>query len=164
MARPTTKDELLQLAEKNFTQLMSLVANQSEDVLQCEFVKPSLNRNCRDVLMHLYHWHLMFEQWYAVGMQGDKPTMPAEGYTWKTVPQLNIAINQMYLQTSGISAIELLQGSHQRMMAIIGQHSNDELFQKKHYKWTGTTSLGAYIVSATSSHYDWAIKFIKKNA
>ena len=39
---------------------------------------------------------------------------------------------------------------------------DDELFEKKRYKWTGSTSLGAYLVSATSSHYDWAFKLIKK--
>ncbi|MGO3678157.1 MAG: ClbS/DfsB family four-helix bundle protein, partial [Microbacteriaceae bacterium] len=29
------------------------------------------------------------------------------------------------------------------------------------FPWTGTTSLGSYCVSATSSHYDWAIKKIR---
>lgn len=162
MSRPTTKDELLHLAEKNFSQLMLLVANLSEEELQHEFEIPSLNRNRRDVLMHLHHWHLLFEQWYTIGMQGGKPVMPAEGYTWKTTPQLNIAIHQMYQHTPGISVIELLQSSHQLLLDIIGKHSNEQLFQKKFYKWTGSTSLGSYIISATSSHYDWAIKFLKK--
>ena len=36
--------------------------------------------------------------------------------------------------------------------------SNDELFTKGVYKWTGGTSLGSYFVSSTSSHYDWALK------
>ncbi|MVY67466.1 ClbS/DfsB family four-helix bundle protein, partial [Escherichia coli] len=27
-----------------------------------------------------------------------------------------------------------------------------------HFGWTGTTSLGSYFVSATSSHYEWAAK------
>ncbi|MFC1239685.1 ClbS/DfsB family four-helix bundle protein [Treponema vincentii] len=40
--------------------------------------------------------------------------------------------------------------------------SNEELFTKKVFDWTGTTSLGSYCVSATSSHYDWATKDIKK--
>lgn len=31
-------------------------------------------------------------------------------------------------------------------------------FQKKVYKWVGGSTLGSYFVSATSSHYDWAIK------
>ncbi|HOP45228.1 MAG TPA: ClbS/DfsB family four-helix bundle protein, partial [Flavobacteriales bacterium] len=38
----------------------------------------------------------------------------------------------------------------------------EELFEKKRYRWTGSTSLGAYLVSATSSHYDWALKLIQK--
>ena len=40
--------------------------------------------------------------------------------------------------------------------------SNEELFTKKAFDWTGTTSLGSYCVSATFSHYDWATKDIKK--
>ncbi len=31
-------------------------------------------------------------------------------------------------------------------------------FSKKVYKWVGGSTLGSYFVSATSSHYDWAIK------
>lgn len=33
-----------------------------------------------------------------------------------------------------------------------------ELFTKRLYSWTGSTSLGAYLVSSTSSHYDWGKK------
>jgi hypothetical protein len=32
-----------------------------------------------------------------------------------------------------------------------------------HFTWTGTTSLGSYCVSASSSHYDWAMKKIKNH-
>jgi hypothetical protein len=39
----------------------------------------------------------------------------------------------------------------------------EELFAKKAFSWTGTTTLGAYCVSATSSHYDWAIKKLKNH-
>ncbi len=46
---------------------------------------------------------------------------------------------------------------------LIEKHSDVELFEKKRYKWTGTTSLGAYLISSTSSHYDWAIKLIKRS-
>jgi len=58
-------------------------------------------------------------------------------------------------------AIKLLKKSHQDMLELIQKHSDDDLFTKKKYAWTGTTSLGAYLISATSSHYDWALKTIK---
>ena len=32
--------------------------------------------------------------------------------------------------------------SHQKMMALISGHTDEELFTKKRYKWTGSTSLG----------------------
>jgi hypothetical protein len=46
-------------------------------------------------------------------------------------------------------------------MDLIQKHSDEELFTKKRYAWTGTTSLGAYMISATSSHYDWALKTMR---
>jgi hypothetical protein len=57
---------------------------------------------------------------------------------------------------------ELFEKSHNDIRFIIQKHSEKELFEKKKYKWTGTTSLGAYLVSATSSHYEWALKLMKK--
>lgn len=32
---------------------------------------------------------------------------------------------------------------------------------KNIFDWTGTTTFGSYCVSATSSHYDWAMKKLK---
>ncbi|MDL2315205.1 ClbS/DfsB family four-helix bundle protein [Bacteroidales bacterium OttesenSCG-928-C19] len=36
----------------------------------------------------------------------------------------------------------------------IDSFTNDELFTKKYFPWTGTTNLGSYCISATSSRYD----------
>ena len=48
------------------------------------------------------------------------------------------------------------------MTDLIKRHNDEELFVKKRYAWTGTTTLGSYFISATSSHYDWALKLITK--
>ena len=88
--------------------------------------------------------------------------MPAKGYTWKTTSDLNKAINVKYSGTTLKKAIHSVTDSHGQVMALINKHSNEDLFTKKKYKWTGSTSLGAYLVSSTSSHYDWALKLIKK--
>lgn len=39
--------------------------------------------------------------------------------------------------------------------------SIEDLFDKGRFDWTGTTTLGSYFVSATSSHYDWALKKLR---
>ncbi len=62
-----------------------------------------------------------------------------------------------------IEARKLLQESFTQVIEVITSLSNDELFTKKLYPWTGSTSIGAYLISNTSSHYDWAYKMIKKS-
>ena len=64
-------------------------------------------------------------------------------------------------KTSLEEATRLLEQSHREVLELIEVFSNDELFTKGVYKWTGGTSLGSYFVSNTSSHYDWSLKKLK---
>jgi hypothetical protein len=162
MARPKSKSELLSLSEKNHSKLSELIEQLSDIEQQAEFPKGTMNRNIRDVLGHLHHWHKMMLEWYNIGMKGEKPDMPAPGYTWKDTPALNKWIWVQYSGSPLKKMKEMFNQSHQKVMDIIHKHSNEELFTKKKYKWTGTTSLGAYLISSTSSHYDWAYKLIRK--
>lgn len=162
MPRPNTKVALQALSRQNYQRLNDFIDTFSTEKQQACFPEAYLNRNIRDVLAHLYHWHLLMADWYKVGMDGQKPAMPAKGYTWKTTSDLNKEIQQKYTDTS-LSKIRLmLDASHDIMQQLIDRHSDEELFVKKYYPWTGSTSLGAYLISATSSHYDWAYKLIKK--
>ena len=88
--------------------------------------------------------------------------MPAPGYTWKDTPLVNLKIWEDSQSIPLKKAKKQLAQSYAEIQAIIQQHSDEELFEKKRYKWTGSTSLGAYLISATSSHYDWARKLIRK--
>ncbi|MEM0941867.1 MAG: ClbS/DfsB family four-helix bundle protein [Bacteroidota bacterium] len=162
MPRPKTKNELLNLSQQNYEKLNDFINKYTQEEQLAEFSTNTMNRNIRDVLAHLHHWHLMMLDWYAVGMAGAKPDIPAKGYTWKMVPELNKWIWRKYNQTDLEQIRELLQNSYDKVRSIIKKHSNNELYEKKKYKWTGTTSLGSYLISATSSHYDWALKLIKK--
>jgi hypothetical protein len=119
------------------------------------------DKTIADVICHLHEWHLMMANWYTIGMSGKKPVIPAEGVTWQTLPVLNHRIYEKYKGTELKKAITMLKKSHQDIMALIEKHTDHELFTKKKYKWTGTTSLGSYLISATSSHYDWGLKTIK---
>ncbi len=162
MARPKTKSELLIASKENFNKLNAIIDQLSEAEQQKEFPEGTMNRNIRDVLGHLHHWHLMMLDWHEVGMSGKKPHMPAKGYTWKMTPELNRWIHANYQNTSLDTVRTLLNESYLAVQQLINHHSEEELFEKKRYKWTGSTSLGAYLISSTSSHYDWALKLIKK--
>jgi hypothetical protein len=161
MARPTNKKSLLDISQANFDTLLEVTKKYPEDF---QFPEGYLNTNIRDVLMHLHHWHNMMIDWYEKGNRSEKFQIPAEGYTWKTLPDLNRSIQEQHCKVPFTEAIELVTKTHQQLMAIIENHSDEELFTKKKYYWTGTTSLGAYLIGATSSHYDWATKLIKKCA
>lgn len=162
MARPKTKQELLTQSNDNYIKLLDFVHGLSPEELEKEFPEGYLNRNVRDVLAHLYEWHLMVISWYEVGMKGDKPDIPAKGYNWRTTPDLNREIWKKYSNTPLAEVKELFKNSHDKVRKLIQKHSNEELFERKKYPWTGNNAMGAYFVSATSSHYDWALKLIKK--
>lgn len=162
MPRPKTKEELLQLSRKNYSILVDFIDSLKDKELQAEFPPGYLNRNIKDVLAHIHHWHLLVLDWYTIGMKGNKPHMPAKGYTWRTLPDLNRKIWKKYENLDSKKAQKMLDASYTTVQEIINKHTTQELFEKKKYKWTGTTSLGAYLISATSSHYDWAYKLIKR--
>ena len=162
MARPVNKDELLLLSSKNYQKLTDLINSLSKEEQEMTFPFEDRDKNIRDVLVHLHEWHLMMIKWYTTGMKGEKPVIPAKGYTWKTLPDLNTAIWKKYQSMSLEEAKKKLNDSHSRIETLIKSHTDDELFTKKLYPWTNTTSLGSYFISNTSSHYDWALKKIQK--
>ena len=162
MARPKNKSDLVALSNKNYEKLLSYVDSFPENELEAEFPEGTLNRNIRDVLAHLHHWHLMVMDWYEVGMKGEKPDIPAKGYNWRTLPDLNKKIRKQY-ETTGLNEVRNMLGdSFAEIQNLIENHSDDELFERKRFKWTGNNALGAYFVSVSSSHYDWAYKLIKR--
>lgn len=162
MPRPKTKTELLVLSQTNYSRLIKYVDAFNETERNQEFPEKYLNRNCTDVLAHLHHWHLLVLEWYSLGMTGEQPEMPAKGHTWKTVPELNRSIWEIYNDADHKEVKRLLESSFENVQKLVNKHTDQELFQKKKYNWTGSTSLGAYLISATSSHYDWAYRLIKK--
>jgi len=164
MSRPTTKPDLIVAANDQFTKLWQLIDTMSEYEQNGTFLFEDRDKNLRDILVHLYEWHQMVKSWYIIGtVEGGSPHVPGEGYTWKTLPDLNMEIWKKYQDVSLLSSKEMLKKSHEIILQLIEPHTNEELFSKTVYKWTKSSTLGAYFVSCTSSHYDWAMKKIKKH-
>lgn len=162
MARPQTKDDLLEQAQINYDKLLNLIHSLSPEEQLSEFPFEGRDRQIRDCLVHLYEWHQLFINWVNKNQQGElTPFLPAP-YNWKSYPKMNQHFWEKHQDTSLETAKEQLTESHLACLAIIQEYTNEELFTKKYFNWTGTTSLGSYSISATSSHYDWASKIIKK--
>jgi hypothetical protein len=162
MPRPATRNDLLEASAAGYARLTGLVDSLTPGQAEAEFPFEDRDRNVRDVLAHLHEWHLMLLGWYRVGTDGGKPAIPAEGYTWRSLPALNLAIQSRYQQVPLAEVRRLLEASHTDVQGLIAAQADPELFEKGRYGWTGTTSLGAYLVSSTSSHYDWACKKLRR--
>ena len=164
MARPVNKSELLKAADDQFAKLWKLIDSFSEEEQNALFLFEDRDKNLRDVLVHLFEWHQMVQNWHKTGtLDGGIPAVPGEGYTWKTLPDLNKEIWKKYQNTSLQSAKAMLKDSHDMILELVKPHSDEELFSRNVYKWTKTSTLGAYFISCTSSHYDWAMKKLKKH-
>jgi len=175
MPRASTKEDLIKAANEQFEKLEALIAAMPEKVqdatfnFDADFLQKQTgahwtrDKNLRDVLIHLYEWHKLLINWISDNQRGEaKPFLP-EPYNWKTYPKMNEEFWQAHQSTTGTDAKSLLRESHKKALALIDGFSDDELFSKKHFSWTGTTTLGSYCISATSSHYDWAIKKLRQH-
>lgn len=161
MPKPANKKDLLEACGGEYTALMELLSDLSRQQLHGEFPERMMNRNVRDVLAHLHHWQVMLLGWVQEAEAGKKPVMPAEGYKWSETPALNRQINKQYSNASLKKVRGLLDASHAATIALIDRHSNKQLFTKRHFAWTGSTSLGAYIIANSSSHYAWGRRTIQ---
>lgn len=170
MSRPTTKTELLSAAEDNFRKLNDFIGTMSREELCTPFDFSSLNKkeahwsrdkNLRDVLSHLYEWHMLLIDWVRENMGGGvRPFLP-EPYTWKTYGEMNMEFWRKHQDTQLQDIKAMLQNAHNEIIALIEGISEEELFTKGVYKWVGGSTLGSYFISCTSSHYDWALKKLK---
>lgn len=171
MPRPTTKNELITSAgaqwDKMWAQIDSMPSN--KQIATFNFGNDpkrkeahwQRDKNLRDVLVHLYEWHLLLLNWVAANIGGEsKPFLP-EPYNWKTYGDMNVKFWEKHQSTSYENAVIMLRESHEKAMALIESFTDEELFAKKHFSWTGTTTLGSYCISATASHYEWAMKKMK---
>ena len=161
MPRPTTKADLIQAANEQFAKLWTLIGEMSDEEKSADIVPNERDKNVRDVLVYLYEWHCLLLNWIRSNTnRNPAPFLPVP-YNWKTYPQMNVVFWEKHQNTSYTDAETMLKKTHKEVLALIETFSNEALFSKGTFDWTGTTTLGSYCVSATSSHYDWAIKDIK---
>ncbi len=160
MGRPTTRDELLHRIDSDYDALLHLV--DAVDPADRERPGAGAESSVKDLLAHLDAWHELFLTWERIGRAGDKPEMPAAGFTWKQTPELNEQIRQRTQDDDWDDVRARLDASHARVRDVVASYADDDLFAKRRFAWTGSTSVGSYAVSATTSHYDWATKEIRR--
>jgi len=117
----------------------------------------------KDILGHLIEWQQMNFDWYAAGKRGEKPAMPAPGFTLREIPRLNQMIFRKHHRRPLSSVLEDYHSFHARMVALIESLSDADLVTLDRFSWTGPSwTLSDYLRASTSAHYLWARVRIKR--
>ncbi|MGV9181978.1 ClbS/DfsB family four-helix bundle protein [Arcanobacterium canis] len=171
MARSKTKTELLEAATSRWEVLQALIDSMRPEIENAslffgtDFNRPEphwgRDKNLRDVLAHLYAWQKMLIDFVDANKNGIARSFLPAPHTWRTTPALNTQIWENYQNVPLDDVQEMLTSSHSQIITLIESFTDEALFTKKYFPWTGTTSLGSYLVSAAPSHYDWAIKKLR---
>ena len=160
MPKPTTKTQIIETAQKERAALEELLAALTPE----QMMKPNVIGEwaVKDLLAHLFEWEGMVMEWYAEGVKGKIPAVPSEEYNWGKLSQLNHAIYLKHRDRSLADIQKDFKSSYKKIMKTIESIPEKELFTRGQYSWTRNNLLGAYFVSATSSHYRWARTEIRK--
>jgi len=172
MPRPATKNDLITAANEQFARMWELIDSMTEEELDTPFDFGNdpkdkeqhwkRDKNLRDILIHLYEWQQLLLKWIITNQKGEHVPFLPEPYNWRTYGDMNMMFWEKHQSTAYEDAKRMLMQSHREVISLIEGFSNEELFEKQYFKWSGTTNIGSYCISATNSHYDWAIKKIKR--
>ncbi len=116
----------------------------------------------KDVLAHLMAWEQMCLSWYKAGLRGVVSPLPAEGYNWAQIPMLNRAIYEKYRDRPLAEVLKQYRASYRQLLKTVQGINEADLFTPGHYAWTGKNAAAAYFIGATSSHYAWARKEVRR--
>ncbi len=160
MARPTTKAGLIEAAETEFARLLEF-ADSVDPAIRCQ-AGACDEWSVKDLLAHLDAWNRMFVAWEEAGRRGEVVPKPAEGFTWAETPALNVRIHTETADDAWDEVRVRLAESHARVISVIDGYCDEDLFTKKRFQWTGSTSVALYASSATASHYAWARRLVEE--
>lgn len=117
----------------------------------------------KDILGHLVGWQEMNLDWYAAGLRGEAPEVPAPGLTWKDIRKLNDRIYRKHHRRSLKAVLADYHARHQEMLDLIEEVSDRDFVTVGRFAWAGPTwTLSDYVRANTASHYRWACKHIRK--
>jgi len=131
-----------------------------------QMTRPGVTRggwSVKDVLAHLVEWQEMNLDWYAAGLRGEKPAMPAPGFTSRELPRLNQMIYRKHHRRSLRAVMRDYRSYHERVVELIESLSDDDLVTLNRFSWTGPSwTLSDYLRASTAAHYLWARTRIRR--
>ncbi len=159
MSRFTSKAALLADIDTERRKLTELLA---EIPPEARLVEVTDGMSVKDFLAHRAEWGRMFERWYAEAVAGGTPAVPSERYTWRQLPALNAEIHERHRDVPLDVVEQDFADTADRLRRLVEGVSDEDLFQRHRFSFTGSTDLAAYLNSATAAHYRSARTHIRR--
>lgn len=162
MGKRLPKPELLQEIRVERSKLDALLEQLTPRQMTCAGATLA-GWSVKDILGHLIGWQQMNLDWYAAGLRGETPEVPAPGLTWKDIRKLNDRIYRKHHRRSLKAVLADYDSFHKKMLELIEKIPDGDFLAVGRFSWTGPTwTLSDYIRANTASHYRWACKHIRK--
>lgn len=170
MANPTTKHELLATISDGYARLCEQIAKLDEQEKTAHFdfsadpkkcgVRWQYDRCLRDLLIHLHEWQVLMREFVQNIRDGHPRDYLPDQYR-RNYHEMDKMLVEKHQDTPLDRAEQLLQHTHQEMLSLVEEFTDEQLFTKGYYKNTYTTTMAAYFISVTSSPYGQAVKLLK---
>jgi hypothetical protein len=132
------------------------------ELSRAELLWPGPNGwSAKDYVAHLSEWEQMLLQWYAASAGGGSPAVPAEGFTWAAMDQLNERIYEQHRDDPLERVMASWRESSRRFAEFVRTRSDEELFDVGRLPWTGEDDLATYVFECGANHYRWAAEEIR---
>ena len=160
MPEPTTKEALLKDIRIEREALEGFLAGLTPQ----RMIQPGAiaEWSVKDVLAHLAEWEQLLLVWYQAGLRGEVPPLPAPGYNWRQMDELNQTIYEKYRDASLEGVLDYFRTSYRQVLEAVQAMAEDELFTPGQFTWTKQNTLAAYVIPCTSEHYEWARQEMRK--
>ena len=153
-----------------YTKLNEQIAKMPQEALEAPFgfesdpkkcgVRWQYDRCLRDLLIHIYEWQVLMQQFVQNIRDGHQRDYLPDEYR-KNYHEMDKMLVEKHQQTPLQQASRLLEGTHDDMLRLADSFTDEELFTKGFYKCTYTTSMAAYFASVATSPYSQAVKLLK---
>ena len=168
MPNPKTKQELLASITIGYALLNEQISKMNEIETAATFttypkkcgVRWQNDRCLRDLLIHIHEWQVLMCVFVQNIREGHPKDYLPDEYR-KNYHKMDKMLVEKHQSTSLEEAKNLLLQTHEEMLLLAENFSEEELFTKGFFKNTYTTNMAAYFVSVTTSPYGQAVKMLK---
>ena len=159
MGKFTSKQQFVDEIVKERTKLQDLLDRiPAEDKLS----EVTDGMSVKDFLAHRTEWGRMMIRWLHEAREGRTPAVPTERFKWNQLKELNAEIHDRF-ELMPLDQVEReFDSVHDRLLRLVRSTTEDELFTKQYYTFTGSSDLVTYLNSATASHYRSARRHIQR--